>query len=95
MTEPPGIRISDSHWLLESRQFRFTVNQLSADTMLCDRRSLGFVTHDDGTVSVGIVTARVSASVEVTLTEAHELGTALLALQSPPQQEPAAGGDPT
>lgn len=35
----------------------------------------------DGAVGVGIITPQVAATVELTLAEAHELGSALLALR--------------
>lgn len=37
------IRIADAHWVLEGRQFRFSVAWLSADAGGQDQRSLGLV----------------------------------------------------
>jgi hypothetical protein len=81
MSEPTGIRIADSHWLLDGRHYRFTVAQLSADALTPDQRAVGLVMHGDGTVGIGIVTPKVAASITLTLAEAHELGQALLSLE--------------
>jgi hypothetical protein len=81
VTVASDIRIVDAHWLVEGRQFRVTVARLSADASDQDQRSLGVVMHGDGTVGVGVITPQVAATVELTLAEAHELGSALLALR--------------
>jgi hypothetical protein len=81
VTTPRDVRIADAHWVLDGRQFRFSVAWLSADTGEQDQRSLGLVMHGDGAVGIGIITPQVVATVELTLAEAHELGSALLALR--------------
>jgi hypothetical protein len=88
MTEPTGIRIADAYWLLDGRHYRWSMASLTEDCVTSDQRSLGIVMRGDGTVGVGIVAPRCAAAVSMTLTEAHELGRALLAL------EPHAEGSP-
>lgn len=79
--ETHDVRIVDEHWLLEGRHYRFTVAQLSADSLTHDQRSLGVVMHGSGTVSVSIVVPGAAAAVAMTLGEAHALGQALLSLE--------------
>lgn len=82
MTTPAhNVRIADEHWLLDGRHYRFTVAELSADSLTHDQRSLGVVMHSSGTVSVSIVVPGTAAAVAMTLGEAHALGQALLSLE--------------
>jgi hypothetical protein len=81
MTAVHDVRIADAHWLLEGRHYRFTVASLDGDCVTADQRSLGVVMRGDGTVGVGIVAPRCAAAVTLTLSEAHQLGQALLSLE--------------
>jgi hypothetical protein len=83
------VRVAYAHWLLEGRHYRIEVASLTGDCVTHDQQSLGVVMHGDGAVGIGVIGPQYGAEVTLTLAEAHELGSALLALR-PKSGTPAA-----